>query len=71
MNLLQRAATAALLFLTCGDVAPGRPIADLALQGLFGWRGPRLCAAAVAQEEGVDHSWVFRYEQPIVEMAAP
>jgi len=45
-------------------------VADLVLQGLFGWRGPRLCAAAVAQEEGVDHSWVFRYEQPVEEPAA-
>lgn len=46
-------------------------VANLVLQGLFGWRGPRLCAAAVAQEEGVDHSWVFRYEHPVVESAVP
>jgi hypothetical protein len=46
-------------------------VADLVLQGLFGWRGPGLCAAAVAQEEGVDHSWVFRYEQPVLDGSAP
>ena len=46
-------------------------VADLVLQGLFGWRGPRLCAAAVAHEEGVDHSWVFRYEQPVIAGSAP
>ncbi|MFM7109287.1 MAG: hypothetical protein ACKOZU_11950 [Planctomycetaceae bacterium] len=31
-------------------------------RGLFGARGPRLFAAAAAVDEGIDHSWVFRYE---------
>ena len=31
------------------------------IRGLFGARGPRLFAAA-AVDEGIDHSWVFRYE---------
>ena len=39
-----------------------RDITDLALQGLFGPRGPDVFAAAVAKEEGVDYGWVFRYE---------
>jgi hypothetical protein len=45
-----------------GDEPRGRAVADLVLQGLFGPRGPDLYAAAVAEEEGVDHAWVFRYE---------
>ncbi|NDC62724.1 MAG: hypothetical protein EBZ59_01750 [Planctomycetia bacterium] len=32
------------------------------LEGLFGPRGPDLYAAATANREGIDHSWVFRYE---------
>ena len=32
------------------------------LEGLFGPRGPELYAAATAHREGIDHSWVFRYE---------
>ncbi len=35
---------------------------DRLLRGLFGARGPGLFAAAAAVEEGIDHSWVFRYE---------
>lgn len=31
--------------------------------GLFGARGPELYAAATAVHEGVDHAWVFRFEQ--------
>lgn len=41
--------------------------ADLArrrqlIRGLFGPRGPVLQAAAAAVHEGVDHAWVYRYE---------
>jgi hypothetical protein len=32
------------------------------LRGLFGPRGPDMYAAAVAVNEGIDHTWVFRYE---------
>jgi len=32
------------------------------LRGLFGPRGPQLYAAAVAVNEGIDHTWVFRFE---------
>ena len=35
------------------------------LRGLFGARGPGLFAAAAAVNEGIDHSWVFRYENEI------
>lgn len=38
---------------------------DSVLRGLFGARGPRLYAAAAAVNEGIDHSWVFRYETEI------
>jgi hypothetical protein len=31
--------------------------------GLLGAEGPALLAAATAVREGVDHAWVFRYEQ--------
>ena len=34
----------------------------LLLQGLFGPQGPALYAAATAVHEGIDHAWVFRYE---------
>ena len=34
----------------------------LLLQGLFGPQGPVLYAAATAVHEGIDHAWVFRYE---------
>jgi hypothetical protein len=34
------------------------------LVGLFGPRGPELFAEALAVHEGIDHSWVFRYERP-------
>ena len=44
------------------DEPRARAVVDLVLQGLFGSRGPDLYAAAVADEEGVDHAWVFRYE---------
>ena len=33
------------------------------LRGLFGPRGPQLFTEAVAVHEGIDHSWVFRYER--------
>jgi hypothetical protein len=33
------------------------------LRALFGPRGPALQAAAAAFHEGIDHAWVFRYEQ--------
>jgi len=32
------------------------------IRGLFGPRGPVLQAAAAAVHEGVDHAWVYRYE---------
>ena len=32
------------------------------LVGLFGPRGPALYAAATKVTEGIDHSWVLRYE---------
>lgn len=32
------------------------------IRGLFGPRGPALHAAAAAMHEGVDHAWVYRYE---------
>lgn len=32
------------------------------LEGLFGPRGPALYAAAAVLNEGIDHAWVFRYE---------
>ncbi|MFM9059553.1 MAG: hypothetical protein ACKOSQ_10595 [Planctomycetaceae bacterium] len=35
------------------------------LRGLFGAGGPRLFAAAAAVNEGIDHSWVFRYEEAV------
>ncbi len=34
------------------------------LLGLFGPQGPNLFQEAMAVPEGVDHSWVFRYERP-------
>ncbi len=34
------------------------------LLGLFGPQGPNLFHEAMAVHEGVDHSWVFRYERP-------
>jgi len=33
------------------------------LRGLFGPRGPDMYAAAVAVNEGIDHTWLFRYEE--------
>ena len=33
------------------------------LRGLFGPRGPDMYAAAVAVHEGIDHTWLFRYEE--------
>jgi len=33
------------------------------LAALFGPRGPQLYAAAAAVHEGIDHEWVFRYDQ--------
>lgn len=33
------------------------------LRGLFGPRGPDMYATAVEVNEGIDHAWVFRYEQ--------
>ncbi len=44
-----------------GD-ARNQAVADLVLQGLFGALGPKLYADAVAQHEGIDYAWVFRYE---------
>ena len=45
--------------------AEGDPAKRLAiLRGLFGGRGPQLFAAALVPE-GIDHSWVFRYENPV------
>jgi hypothetical protein len=44
------------------DEARKQAVEDLALQGIFGARGPQLYAAAVAMNEGIDHAWVFRYE---------
>jgi hypothetical protein len=38
--------------------------AERRLVGLFGPRGPQLFAEALAVHEGIDHSWVFRYERP-------
>lgn len=35
----------------------------LLLAALFGPRGPALFAEATAVHEGIDHAWVFRYEQ--------
>ena len=32
------------------------------LEGLFGPKGPTLYAAATSEHEGIDHSWIFRYE---------
>lgn len=44
-----------------------RAVADVVLQGLFGPRGPELYAAAIERHEGVDYSWVFRYETDLSE----
>ena len=44
-----------------GDLAKRSAV----LRGLFGARGPGLFAAAAAVHEGIDHSWVFRYENEI------
>lgn len=33
------------------------------IRGLYGPRGPALHAAAAAMHEGVDHAWVYRYEE--------
>lgn len=35
------------------------------LQGLLGPEGPSLYAAATAVNEGIDHAWVFRYENDV------
>ena len=32
------------------------------LEGLFGPRGPSLYGKATEVPEGIDHSWVFKYE---------
>jgi len=46
--------------------AEGDPAKRLALlRGLFGGRGPQLFSAAAAVNEGIDHSWVFRYENQV------
>jgi len=34
------------------------------LAGLFGPRGPELFQEALAEHEGIDYSWVYRYENP-------
>lgn len=44
------------------DEARAKAVTALILSGLFGARGPDLYAAAVAVHEGIDHAWVFRYE---------
>ena len=36
---------------------------DSLILGLFGPQGPALFAGALAVHEGIDHSWVFRYER--------
>ena len=35
------------------------------LRGLFGAGGPALYADAAAEHEGIDHAWIFRYEDAI------
>jgi hypothetical protein len=35
---------------------------ELLLEGLFGPRGPNLYGRATEVPEGIDHSWVFKYE---------
>ena len=42
--------------------AQNDPDRDRLLVGLFGPRGPALYAAATKVPEGIDHSWVLRYE---------
>jgi hypothetical protein len=56
----RRAATLAL-----PDKPRQQAVDTLVLQGIFGARGPQLYAAAVAMNEGIDHAWVFRYEDEV------
>ena len=37
---------------------------EVLLTGLFGPRGPELFQEALAEHEGIDYSWVYRYENP-------
>jgi hypothetical protein len=37
------------------------------VRGLFGPRGPAIHAAAATVHEGIDHAWVFRYENELAE----
>jgi hypothetical protein len=48
-----------------GDEPRREALENLVLQGVFGARGPELYAAAVAMNEGIDHAWVFRYEDEV------
>ena len=57
----ESAARRAKLLALAGD-ARTKAVIDVILGGLFGARGPELYAAAVAVHEGIDHAWVFRYE---------
>jgi hypothetical protein len=47
---------------TAADAEPDVDKRKKLLDGLFGSRGSDLYAAATAVREGIDHSWVFRYE---------
>jgi hypothetical protein len=53
-------------FETLAAVIKAEPEADQEplILGLFGPQGPALFREAVAVHEGVDHSWVFRFERP-------
>ncbi|MFM8413423.1 MAG: hypothetical protein ACKOCX_01725 [Planctomycetota bacterium] len=45
-----------------GDAEPDRR--ETLLAALFGPRGPELFQEAVAEHEGIDYAWVYRYENP-------
>ncbi len=44
------------------DAEPDAKTRKRMLEGMFGTKGPALYAAATLEHEGIDHSWVFRYE---------
>ncbi|RLS34420.1 MAG: hypothetical protein DWH79_04465 [Planctomycetota bacterium] len=53
-------------FDTVRTIVDGQPDAakrSQLIEGILGAEGPTLYAAATAITEGVDHAWVFRYEQ--------
>lgn len=45
-----------------GDAQPDRR--EPLLVALFGPRGPELFSEALAEHEGIDYAWVYRYENP-------